>query len=461
MKNKTMKMAVALLLSATVALLPSCKKNVSVTQETAEITLSKDEVEFNHEASEIYVSLESNVDWTASSESDWVTIDPQTGKAGGKKVKIAVGENKLSKLRSALVRFSAVGAEEYVELIVSQGYKSIDQTSPYLKLDKDAVTFGADASEEYVTLETNLSWKVSKSESWISIDPSEGDAGTRKIKISATKNNLTSDRSGSLTFADIYGKYSFDVVVRQVAAVSVETEDYIDEDGENHGKGIAIDGVVWAPVNCGHKKADIDLNGRLYQWGRRYGIENHSDSKFKAKKGPVSLAIGESKEMEDVYIVASQINGDWLDIRNDALWRNGTSDSPIKTQYDPCPSGWRIPTHNEMKSLITNHSKCVLFEGVKGYWFSGLEAYEESAQAVFFPIIYSLCYYANEVSDGLKLSPGSNPIYWTLDIQDQSGKGGMGGAMTFRENELRMGHFYKIVAGSVRCVKEKSSAKDE
>ena len=73
MKNKTMKMAVALLLSATVALLPSCKKNESVTRETPEITLSKDEVEFNHEASEMYVSLESNVDWTASSESDWVT----------------------------------------------------------------------------------------------------------------------------------------------------------------------------------------------------------------------------------------------------------------------------------------------------------------------------------------------------------------------------------------------------
>lgn len=453
MKNKIMKMAVALLLAVTVVLLPSCKKNVSVTQETPRITLSKDEVEFNHEASEMYVSLESNVDWTASSESDWVTIDPQSGKAGGKKVKIAVGENKLSKLRSALVRFSAVGAEEYVELIVSQGYKSIDQTSPYLKLDKDVVTFGADASEEYVTLETNLSWKVSKSESWISIDPSEGDAGTRKIKISATKNNLTSERSGSLTFADIYGKYSFDVVVRQVAAVPVETEDYIDEDGENHGKGIAIDGVVWAPVNCGHKKADIDLNGRLYQWGRRYGIENHSDSKIAVEKGPVSLTVGESKEKENIYFSPGN-DADWLDVKNNALWRNGTPNNPIKTQYDPCPNGWRVPTKAELWSLFENHSKLVEYDGQKGYWFSGSTAYSETAPRIFLPFAPSM---QTSSAPGTYV-PNSNPTYWSSDADD----GTKVYIITILKDCVRNDWFgLKFKACSVRCVKEKSTAKDE
>lgn len=452
MKNKTMKMAVAALLAATVALLPSCKKNVSVTQETPEITLSKDEVEFNHEASEMYVSLESNVDWKASSESDWVTIDPLSGKAGGKKVKIAVGENKLSTLRSALVRFSAVGAEEYVELIVSQGYKSIDQASPYLKLDKDAVTFGADASEEYVTLETNLSWKVSKSESWVSIDPSEGDAGTRKVKISATKNNLTSERSGTLTFSDIYEKYSFDVVVRQAAAEPVETEDYIDEDGENHGKGIAIDGVIWAPVNCGHKKSDIDLNGRLYQWGRRYGIENHSDSKIVIEKGPVSLAVGESKEKENIYFVGK--NGDWLDVTNNALWRNGTPNNPIKTQYDPCPNGWRVPTKSELLPLSENHSDLVEYDGQNGYWFSGSTAYSETAPRIFFPYSYSL--QTNNTDSGYA-KPNSNSIYWSSDAYDAFRVS----AIYFESGRVRTSVDVKSSACSVRCVKEKSSAKDE
>lgn len=430
----------------------SCKKSVVVEQENPEpkITLSKDEIEFNQEASEMYVSLESNVDWTASSESDWVTVDPLSGSAGGRKVKIAVGENKLSTLRSALVRFSAAGIEEYVvELIVSQGYKPMDPTSPYLKLDKDAVTFGADASEEYVTLETNLSWKVSKSESWVSIDPSEGDAGTRKVKISATKNNLTSERSGTLTFSDIYEKYSFDVVVRQAAAEPIETEDYIDEDGENHGKGIAIDGVVWAPVNCGHKKSDIDLNGRLYQWGRRYGIENHSDSKIVIEKGPVSLAVGESKEKENIYFVGK--NGDWLDVTNNALWRNGTPNNPIKTQYDPCPNGWRVPTKSELLPLSENHSDLVEYDGQNGYWFSGSTAYSETAPRIFFPYSYSL--QTNNTDSGYA-KPNSSSIYWSSDAYDAFRVS----TIYFERGRVRTSVDIKSNACSIRCVKEKSNA---
>lgn len=430
----------------------SCKKEVSVTQENPEpkITLSKDEIEFNQEASEMYVSLESNVDWAASSEADWVTVDPMSGKAGGKKVKIAVGENKLSTQRSALIVFTAVGTEEYVsELIVNQGYKTVDPTSPYLKLDKDAIAFVADASEEYVTLETNLSWKVSKSESWVSIDPSEGDAGTRKVKISATKNNLTSERSGSLTFADIYGKYSFDVVIRQAAAEPVETEDYIDEDGENHGKGIAIDGVVWAPVNCGHKKADIDLNGRLYQWGRRYGIENHSDSKIQEMPGPVSLEVGQAKENEDFFIKVSGSSTDWLTETNNSLWRNGTPSNPIKTKYDPCPNGWRVPTKAELESLSKNHSTGVEYDGQRGRWFSGETAYSEGVIAIFLP--------------GERSYTGGGgaqyPHYWTSDVDDYSRawalefdsfKGGGRCGMSWQAHKYR--------ACSIRCVKEKSNA---
>lgn len=433
----------------------SCKKSVVVEQENPEpkITLSRDEIEFNQEASEMYISLESNVDWTASSESDWVTVDPLSGKAGDKKVKIVVGENKLSTLRSALVRFSATGVEEYVvELIVNQGYKSIDPTSPYLKLDKDAVTFGADASEEYVTLETNLSWKVSKSESWVSIDPSEGDAGTRKVRVSATKNNLTSERSGTLTFSDIYEKYSFDVVVRQAAAEPIETEDYIDEDGENHGKGIAIDGVIWAPVNCGHKKSDIDLNGRLYQWGRRYGIENHSDSKVTEISGPVPLEVGQSKENENIYIKVSDPNTDWLTETNNSLWRNGTPNNPIKTEYDPCPNGWRVPTKAELTSLSKNHSTGVEYDGQRGRWFSGETAYSEGVIAIFLP---------GERGSYAGANPGfaTWPNYWTSDVDNSSRpwclefdsiKGGGRCGMNWQVRKSR--------ACSIRCVKEKSNA---
>ena len=40
--------------------------------------------------------------------------------------------------------------------------------------------------------------------------------------------------------------------------------DYIDEYGINQGAGVEIDGVVWAPVNCGYHATDYPY-GKLYQ----------------------------------------------------------------------------------------------------------------------------------------------------------------------------------------------------
>lgn len=51
-----------------------------------------------------------------------------------------------------------------------------------------------------------------------------------------------------------------------------EEGDYVDEYGINHGQGIEVGGVIWAPVNCGYKAATADSKGfpygKLYQWGR-------------------------------------------------------------------------------------------------------------------------------------------------------------------------------------------------
>ena len=49
-----------------------------------------------------------------------------------------------------------------------------------------------------------------------------------------------------------------------------EPRDYIDEYGINHGQGVKIGAIVWAPVNCGYHETDYPY-GKLYQWGRKHG----------------------------------------------------------------------------------------------------------------------------------------------------------------------------------------------
>ena len=38
---------------------------------------------------------------------------------------------------------------------------------------------------------------------------------------------------------------------------SFKNEDYVDEFGINHGKGVKIGETIWAPVNCGYHQIDF------------------------------------------------------------------------------------------------------------------------------------------------------------------------------------------------------------
>lgn len=178
--------------------------------------------------------------------------------------------------------------------------------------------------------------------------------------------------------------------------------DYIDEYGINHGQGIEIDGVVWAPVNCGYHATDYKY-GKLYQWGRKYG-QGYSGNfyNFDGEKrgsysdayvpeivaGPVEISEGQAKNNENKYYYHYGDEYDvydWCSIPNDNLWNSNTEDSPVKTEYDPCPEGWRAPTYTELKGLAKNCSSWTTVDNQNGYWLSGGTLYTASASQVFLP----------------------------------------------------------------------------
>ena len=201
-----------------------------------------------------------------------------------------------------------------------------------------------------------------------------------------------------------------------VTVSSLVTADYVDEYGENHGNGVAIGMVIWAPVNCGYHKTDYPY-GKLYQWGRMYGQGyDGSDATYPSveegtiKEGGVSLAEGQSATSKDVFFLGYVDNRyDWVYPSDDKLWNSGTESAPIKNKdNDPCPSGWRVPTYAELYELSTNHSDWISNNGQSGYWFSGVSTYAEDIPQVFFPAAGSRSY-----NDGAANNRGSNGSYWS------------------------------------------------
>ena len=94
-----------------------------------------------------------------------------------------------------------------------------------------------------------------------------------------------------------------------------------------------------------------------------------------------------------------------------------------------CPSGWRLPTKDELISLCTNYSNWISYKGIIGRWFSGNIEYSASAQAIFLP----------KVDNG----------YWSNSL----GNSGYGTYLNM-SNYITPQVVYAMGSCSVRCVKE-------
>ena len=249
-----------------------------------------------------------------------------------------------------------------------------------------------------------------------------------------------------------------------VSSLSVATVDYIDEYGVNHGKGTAVGMAIWAPVNCGYHKDDYKY-GKLYQWGRKYGqgydgklynlsgsqIGTYSDATVPTiEEGGVSVITGNHKSKANVFYTGLSAYNDWVDPRNDQLWNSGTESEPIKTENDPCPNGWRVPTYAELNELRQNRSSWTTDEnGQVGYWFSGASAYTEQVPQVFFPAAGRRYY-----SDGDAYGRCYYGYYWSSRPCNANYGYGSAYDLGFNSGSTDMNYDSRAGGYSVRCVQE-------
>jgi len=104
--------------------------------------------------------------------------------------------------------------------------------------------------------------------------------------------------------------------------------------------GVLINGVTWATCNVespGKFAPHPSAPGMFYQWNRRVGWSS---------KDPLANHEG------------------------GATWNNSTPTGNIwEKANDPCPTGWRVPTRNELQSLVTSGSFWGELNGEFGCFF--------------------------------------------------------------------------------------------
>ena len=255
----------------------------------------------------------------------------------------------------------------------------------------------------------------------------------------------TVDQSGLVTAVSEGTTTIYVVAGGKTATCSVTvvaTVDYIDEYGINHGKGTAVGMTVWAPVNCGYHATDYKW-GKLYQWGRKYGQGYDGDATTpELSEGGVSFQGGQSSNSENVFFTCPDYPYDWLYPQDDYLWNSGTESEPVKTENDPCPQGWRVPTYAELEELSKNHSEWTINENSQpGYWFSGSSSYSSEVAQVFFPAA------GGRGHNGDANSRGDGGCYWSSRPADSNVD-----VLLFVNEGTVMGNYFRADGVSVRCV---------
>lgn len=176
------------------------------------------------------------------------------------------------------------------------------------------------------------------------------------------------------------------------------------ENGVYYGDGIALpksatETLIWAPVNCGYD--ENHKYGLLYQWGRKYGqgYDDETPAVVLKNEQLTSADAGSSYDNKNNFYHGYD---DWLNPAVDNLWYNDAQGATSKkTQYDPCPEGWRVPTNAELITLVnglteggselglssqwtTIEDQNDKYYGMTGFWAYG-NTTEKSGNKIFLP----------------------------------------------------------------------------
>ncbi|MBO7321568.1 MAG: Ig-like domain-containing protein [Bacteroidales bacterium] len=266
------------------------------------------------------------------------------------------------------------------------------------------------------------------------------------------KVTAVSDGTATITALAVGGANATCSVTVKSATVVADTK-YVVGDAD-YGYGIVIGDVVWAPVNCGYEPANGDYKGypygKLYQWGRKYGqgySTRYDATEPEIVEGPVMPSVGKSEESTDVFFTASESPYDWCKVPNGALWNSGTEEAPVKTDTDPCPAGWRVPTYEELSKLNQNSLWATNDEGQKGRFFCGEYTFIEGAPSVFFPAAGK-----RDCSDGGAGYRGLRGHYWSSRPNNLSAY--YASPLFFHDGWAIMTYYTRADGFSVRCVQE-------
>ena len=194
----------------------------------------------------------------------------------------------------------------------------------------------------YLTGATGYSWTYS-GDGFSIVSGDNTNSIIADFSASATAGTLT------VTSNNICGNGPFKSFVISLSAISSCGGTY------DYTHTVVAATYTWLDRNLGASRVatssyDYEAYGSLFNWGRK--SDGHecmnwcSSTKGSAQNGNTSTQCSNGDCLNALFVRSSAVITDWNTPLDNSLW-NGT----IKGVNDPCPSGYRVPSYNELLTL--------------------------------------------------------------------------------------------------------------
>ncbi len=210
---------------------------------------------------------------------------------------------------------------------------------------------------------------------------------------------------------------------------------------ESSTPAILAAGVWWAPVNCGYVPS-TKIHGLVYQFNRKAGQNNGESPAPTITAGPVSVTTGNDVANNNTFYTGASSPWDWC---------TPQASSWDLTNYNPCPTGWRLPTNAEFEALNNIGSAWTSSGGpdnLPGRWIGG-DYSGTHAGSVFFSASGYRYHTTGNTSQRSTGGTTGRGVYWT---SERYGVGGY--ALDIAWNLYTTNLYYCADGASVRCVKQ-------
>lgn len=166
------------------------------------------------------LNISSNIDWTISTTSTWLSLDKNSG-TGNAITTISAEENPTTSAREASVKLSAPQLED-VTIKVTQL-----ASAPYLSVTKNSIDLEpVDQSSNTFGISSNTNWTVTIGNDWLSSNVQNG-TGDAEVVITAQANSASTTRSTTVTISASGTDDKVIEVTQAANPTGVETDEYV------------------------------------------------------------------------------------------------------------------------------------------------------------------------------------------------------------------------------------------